>query len=334
MLQLKNTTPFAAKLMVLPDAAGIDTVYGVVKGTFTLGTRLAPADEQVPVTMADVHYGDPATSSIRIPSDVCLGKPGTDVVLIGSAWSPDGRPAWQVDVSLRVGALSKSLRVFGDRVWDSGAAGASMAWVAPFVSMPIVWERAFGGSDQTEKGPRAYPSNPVGTGFRASGGAKALTGMPLPNVEDPRRLIGSPGDSPDPVGTAPTAPHWHPRINYAGTYDAAWQRNRAPYLPDDFDARFFHYAPVGQVSPVPLSGGEPVELVGVSPQGVLRFNLPSLAVQLTFKGAGREDVRRALLEGVLVEPDAQRVTLVWRGALACDKQVLKLKQVNVSLLSQ
>ena len=92
MLQVTNSTPFAATLMVLPDVAGIDTVYAVVKGTFAIGARLTPADEQLPVTMADQHYADPATTNIRAPSDVCLGKPGTDVVLIGSAWSPDPGP--------------------------------------------------------------------------------------------------------------------------------------------------------------------------------------------------------------------------------------------------
>jgi len=332
MLQVKNSTPFATTLMVLPDAAGVDTVYAVVKGTFALGPRLLPADEQVPVTMADQHYADPSTSSIRAPSDVCLGKPGTDVVLIGSAWSPDGRPTWQMDVSLTVGALTKTVRVLGDRVWESSASGTSMAWVAPFVRMPLVWERAFGGSDQTEKGPRAHPGNPVGTGLRVSGGTKPLVGMPLPNVEDPRALISAPGDAPEPAGFAPIAPHWDPRKKFAGTYDDAWQRSRAPYLPADFDPRFFHYAPAGQLTLTPLAGGEPVEVLGATPDGSLRFTLPRVAIQATFKRNGGEDVRRAALESVLIEPDAQRVVLVWRAALNCDKQVLKMKQVDVSLL--
>jgi hypothetical protein len=332
MLQVKNSTPLAATLMVLPDVAGIDTVYAVVKGTFAIGPRLVPADEQVPVTMADQHYADPATSSIRAPSDVCLGKPGTDVVLIGSAWSPDGRPTWQTDVSLTVGSMSKTVRVFGDRVWESNGAGTSVAWVAPFVRMPLVWERAFGGSDQTEKGPRAHARNPVGTGLRVSGGTKPLAGMPLPNVENPHALLSGPGDSPEPAGFAPIAPHWDPRKAFAGTYDDAWQRGRAPYLPSDFDPRFFHYAPSDQLTATPLTGGEPVEVAGASPNGPLRFTLPRLAVQATFRRTGGEDVRRAVLESVLIEPDANRVVVVWRAALNCDKQVLKMKQVDVSLL--
>ena len=40
------------------------------------------------------------------------------------------------------------------------------------------------------------------------------------------------------------APHWLPRRAWAGTYDDAWRISRAPYLPADFDARFFQlYSP-------------------------------------------------------------------------------------------
>lgn len=329
MFQLKNPTALAASLMLLPDMNGIDTLFGVVKGTFTLGPRLTLADEQVPVTMADQHYGDPAKTSIRAPSDVCLGKPGTDVVMVGSAWAPDGRPTWQADVTLAVGARSKTVRVFGDRVWDTSAAGATIAWVAPFIQMPLVWERGFGGTDHTDKGPRAEPRNPVGTGFRAGGGTRPLAGMPLPNIEDPAALITSPGDSPAPTGFAPVAPNWEPRTTFVGTYDDQWQRSRAPYLPADFDPRFFHFAPSALAMPR-LRGDEPVVVDGATPEGSLRFWLPRFSVALTFRRDSGDEVRPCALETVIIEPDERRLVLVWRGALNCDKQALKIREVAVS----
>lgn len=328
MLQLKNPTPFAASLMLLPDMNGVDALFGIVKGTFAVGPQLTIAEEQVPVTMADQHYGEPATTSIRAPSDVGLGKPGTDVVMIGSAWAPDGRPIWQSDVTLSVGSVSRTVRVFGDRVWESGAAGATIAWVAPFVRMPLVWERAFGGTDQTEKGPRTEPRNPVGTGFRASGGSKPLVGLPLPNVEDPSALITSPGETPSPAGFGPIAAHWEPRTKFVGTYDEHWQRNRAPYLPADFDPRFFHFAPSSLAMPR-LRGDEPVAVAGVTPEGSLRFWLPRLSVALAYRRESGDDVQPCALETVIIEPDARRVVLVWRAALSCDKQALKIREVEV-----
>src|SRR5919108_183167 len=84
---------------------------------------------------------------------------------------------------------------------------------------PLVWERAFGGTDVTPKGPTAEPRNPVGAGFRAPDGQKPLAGMPLPNLEDPFAPISSWKDRPAPACFAPIAENWQPRLSYAGTYD-------------------------------------------------------------------------------------------------------------------
>lgn len=330
MLQLQNSTPFAASLMVLPDHEGIDTLFTIVKGTFALTGAVDAAEEQVPVTLADEHHGDPGKSSIRAPSDVCLGKPGTDVLLLGSAWAPESRPAWQMDVSLTVGPLTKTVRVLGDRVWDSGSAGTAMSWVAPFVRMPLVWERAFGGADATDKGPATEPRNPVGAGFRAPRGTKPLAGMPLPNVEDPGAMISSWSDRPPPAGFAPVAGHWEPRKSFAGTYDEAWEKHRAPYLPKDFDARFFHVAPAGLAASGYLRGGEPVEVRGASPNGLLRFFLPALRVRVAHRLDSAAEERPAMLDTVIIEPDVARLVMVWRSAFPCDKRVLRVREVHAT----
>jgi len=330
MLQLNNATPFAAMPMLFADAQGIDTMFAVVKGTFVIGDQLALAEEQLPVTLADVHRGDPAKTSIRTPSDVSLEKPGTDIVLIGSAWAPGGQPTWQTDVSISVGPLSKTVRVFGDRVWRA-AVGASSEWVAPFVQMPLVWERAFGGVDETAKGPVAEARNPVGVGFRRSNSERPLDGLALPNVEDPRAPITSPSQAPAPAGFGPIAPHWQPRQSFAGTYDAQWMAERAPYLPSDFDARFCQIAPVGLATAGHLQGGEAVALRGVTPDGLLQFTLPRLGVEVNYVVDSGEERRPALLDTVILEPDERRVLLVWRASLQCDKRALKVKEIRPTL---
>jgi hypothetical protein len=331
MLQLKNATPFKAAHMLLADVNGIDTIFAVVKATFTIADSVALADEQLPIVLSDEHYADPASSSIRVSSDVCLGKPGTDVLLIGSAWAPSNEPTWQMDVSVSVGPLRHTVRVFGDRVWDTRSGIASIAWVAPFVRMPLVWERAFGGSDANAKGPHIFRQNPVGSGFRASGSTQAVSGRPLPNVEDPEAPISSVQDMPAPAGFAPISPSWLPRSSYAGTYDEAWQRNRAPYLPNDFDPRFFQLARAGMVVPGYLQGGEVVDLRGVTPSGATRFTLPIVRPQVTYRRDTGSQTLPAVLDTLLIEPDANRFSLVWRSAFACDKQVLKVREVAVQL---
>lgn len=337
MLQLRNTTPFAATLMLLPDPEGIDTIYVVVKGTFALGrgpvATLAVAEEQVPITLADEFHGDPGASSIKRPSDISLDKPGTDIVLLGSAWTPGGRPASYVDVWVAAGSVGKLVRVLGDRVWEGSAAGPVMTPPQPFQRLPLVWERAFGGVDVTEQGPVADGRNPAGVGFHTAKTTRVPEGTPVPNVEDPHAPITDWNQAPAPAGVAPVAAHWESRRRWAGTYDAAWQQRRAPYLPQDFDPRFFQLAAPGLSTPGHLQGGEGVDLRGVTPDGLLQFQLPAMRVDVSYRREHRTDDRAATLDTVILEPDEGRVELVWRASLRVDKDALKVREIRASLAS-
>jgi hypothetical protein len=51
MLQVRNRTPFVAKLLVLPDSDGVDNIVTVIKATFDIGGRFGVADEQHPDTL-------------------------------------------------------------------------------------------------------------------------------------------------------------------------------------------------------------------------------------------------------------------------------------------
>ena len=67
--------------------------------------------------------------------------------------------------------------------------------------MPLVYERAFGGSDHTHEKLKKQGTemrNPVGTGFRKN--SDAVAGVPLSNVEYPGHLVGSWSDAPPPAG--------------------------------------------------------------------------------------------------------------------------------------
>ncbi len=331
MLQFINRTPFRGTVYLMPDPDGIESVFTVLKGTFVLGERPEPAGDQVPVTLADEYYADQGTSSIKMPADVALMKPGTDVLLVGSAVAPGGRAAAQLDVSLSVGPVRKMVRVLGDRVWTRGATGASISRPASFETMPLVWERAFGGTDHSGGELRAEPRNPVGTGFRAPDSAPPPDGLRLPNLEDPASPVTSRKDTPPPACFAAVSPHWEPRRSYAGTYDDEWQRRRAPYLPRDFDPRFLQLAPPGLVAIPHLQGGEPAELRGVTASGVLRFTLPQLGVEVTHVMDRARHARPALLDTVLIEPDAARLILVWRAALPCPKEALRVREVHVDM---
>lgn len=329
MLQVANHTPFAAALCVFPDAAGVECAYGVVKATF----QLAPdgpvlAERQVPLLAADQYWGEPATSSLRAVGDFTLPRPATDVLLVGRAVVEAPTPVQ--DVRLRVGTLAKTLRVFGDRRWERNGKAWRITPPEPWQRMPLRWELAFGGCGATppDAPPEYEARNPVGRGFTAKD-EQDIAGRPLPNLEDPDQLIASPQDRPAPACCAPVAATWLPRRLYAGTYDAAWQRQRAPHLPPDFDARFFQMAPPGLVAPGHLAGGEAVELAGCTLGGPLRFDLPACSLELDFDFDGQHRSERPALEMVLLEPDAGRLQMLWRAGIRVDKRLLRLRELAV-----
>lgn len=326
MLQIDNQTPFHAVLSVLPDRVGVDTLYVILKATLVLRPKLALAPEQLPVTLADEYYGDPTDSSLKAVSEIHIGKPGTDVLLAGRAWGPRGRAVPETLVRVLAAERQKSIRVVGDRVWQSDGTPTAPE---PFEAMPLVWERAFGGVHQLEDRMLAEERNPIGIGFTGKRSAEELLGHPVPNLEDPGEPLERQGQSPSPVCFAPTAAHWLPRRAFAGTYDEAWQRRRAPYLPTDFDPRFLQCAPAGLAFDRHLCGGEPIEVHGASPEGALAFPIPAANLVVEVKVAGGIERPPANLETVLLEPDENRVSLTWRAALPCDRKVLKVEKVTV-----
>jgi hypothetical protein len=202
----------------------------------------------------------------------------------------------------------------------------------PFVTMPLTYERAFGGVDRRSADAaehRLHPSNPVGTGFATR--AAHAEELALPNVEDPGQLIDSWKDRPHPAGFGAIASHWSPRIGYGGTYDASWRKNRFPLLPEDFDERFHQCAPADQQIPGFLTGGERVELVSLSRWPRMSFVLPK--VWLTFKTFfGKEhQEHRSRLHTVIIEPEVPRVMLVWHTSLSCHHDTDRL---DVTVIDQ
>lgn len=173
------------------------------------------------------------------------------------------------------------------------------------------------------------PRNPVGRGFIGRR-ERGFEDRPLPQIEHPDERLEDPGQRCTPVGWAPIAPFWAPRKHHGGTYDAAWQKQRAPFLPADFDERFLQTAPPALIAPGYLQGGEPVQIVGCRPGGqALAFDLPRCTIGALFDFRGGEHDVEPKLDSVIVEPDALRVQMVWRAGFAVDKHLLKLAGVRV-----
>jgi hypothetical protein len=335
MWEVENDTPFAADRAWTRDRNGAEVWLVAVKCTFDIQQdgSCTVAEAQPSVLQLPEYHGEPGNSSVKYGADLIPTKLRTDIILTGHACAPRERAVTQLDVGFRVGPVQKILRVVGDRTWGPLAGPSSPE---PFVKMPLVYERAFGGRDFRSTHPERDWEwrNPVGTGFAVS--RDNLVGVPLPNIEYPQDVVNSWSDRPRPAGFGPVDTFWQPRVSFAGTYDDEWLNNRQPLPPVDFDDQFFQITPADQQSPVPLRGGEPVILLGLSPVGDIRFTLPKvfLGFETHFFDRTQEIHRERRLHTVILEPDFPRVSLVWHTALPCHHRVQKLDRTVVTVKSE
>jgi hypothetical protein len=213
--------------------------------------------------------------------------------------------------------VSQIARVTGERRWEKRFVGSRAGQPEPFETIPLIWERAFGGFEPDPGDPEKpdyEQRNPVGRGFRAKG-ASLIEGSMLPNIERPDDPMTHHRSRPEPVGFGFTGPSWEHRIRFAGTYDERWTDSRSPLLPLDFDRRFFSAAAPGLTTGAYLRGDEDVLAVNASPEGRLHFRLPGLDAPeflLSLRGSGDTTVV-GNLDTLIVDLESRVVILIWRA---------------------
>ncbi|HWN81601.1 MAG TPA: DUF2169 domain-containing protein, partial [Candidatus Udaeobacter sp.] len=154
-------------------------------------------------------YGDESLTP-RLPpgSDYWVTKRATDVIVLGSAFTLEKKPARTLEVSVRVADRVKRIAVFGRRAITARSGHLAIGEPEPFSEMPISYVYAYGGLDPRVPIPEAdrdeyfqhaaagvamdhpglYPRNPIGKGYLVY--PEPLGGMEMPNLEDPDDLLG------------------------------------------------------------------------------------------------------------------------------------------------
>jgi hypothetical protein len=323
-MALLNATPHPALDVPITDPTGRRVVVAIIKATFEIDRagRLVLADEPSPVRVADVLLDpDRPQGSIKYPTDVCVEKRGTDVIVVGSAVAK--QPVTHADVIVRAAGIDAPLVVHGERRFYRGVRGIAIGPAAPFEVMPIVYERAYGGAN--EELSEIEERNPAGVGAARTD----LVDQPAPQIEHPARPHRTASDAHPPMGYGATRPHWLPRRTFAGTFDAAWQKDRMPLLPLDYDARFENAAHPSLQIQDPVQPGAPFAVLGMNEAGLLKFELPDLRLVVHgVRDGGRETVRPAV-DTVLVEPSRARVELTARATFAMGRGATSLREIRV-----
>lgn len=346
-MDIRNRTTFEEGLALGRGPSGPPCLSVIVKGTFSIpdGSKsvVEPVEDQRPVATEDEYYNGDITGSLRLEADTVPYKPRTDVVVVGSAHAPGGDPVRTLDVSLSVGRrLHHVIRVFGDREWvfpSRMTAVPRMTDTAPFVEMPLVYERAFGGIDH--KASKWCPFNFIGRGYVGRKSRESIDQTPLPNLENPNDLISSWDDQPRPVGVGFYRRDWQPRAGYAGSEDGREDADESFGLPSDFQFDFYNGAhPYLQVDEY-LGGDEEIELRHFTPDEYRQFSLPGSTPEVNIErytgpgadgdiegeapGEKRTRTERVAmnLDTLVLLPDEDEFFLVWRGRTSLPEQNLE-----------
>lgn len=294
-MQFHNRTDHAADVLCASSARSADHMLAciIARATYRLaGGALTPA-EAWPI----------GPSPFETPLGVSLGdKPfysgGIDVLVGGQVRQPRGAEP-RLDVEIEVGrTFRRRIAVFGDRVWRRDAAGALVpSDPAPFVTMPLGYERAFGGRAPTQHGiEMPCTTNPDGVGFYLD--ERSAEGRPLPNLEDPGSLIRSVADMPDPVGLGYYPAEGSLRALHSTSHPAA-VRGAAlgagatrPLETSDLLPTLFNSAHPRMIIP-PDKGpraGDGIRLSHGMRDGDLAFSMPDLAMHVHVQLEDREHV--------------------------------------------
>ena len=319
---LDNKTSSAAELALLADENGRDVLLVLVKTSYDIADDglLTLSEKQEPICFEGEYFGEPGQSSLKVAPEANFEKLATDVALIGHAYAPGGQPVPHFDVGLQIANMRQHIRVFGDRVWQKRiTAKRLVTWVMsspkPVIKMPLIYEKAFGGQDMTPDDKKFHavePRNLLGTGVIAN--HSKLEEVALPNLEDPKQLIKSPTDRPEPLGMGFVSPDCQPRLGYSGTYDKKWEETRLPMLPLDFNRAFFNAAHSKLSTQGFLEGSEIVHVINACPQGRLSFQMPGEKPEINIKFRYEELKALAVkLDTVLINTDDMKLIMLWRA---------------------
>jgi hypothetical protein len=320
----------------------------VIKGAFTL----APGIVELATPSASIVYADEPfdidkdeRSSLRRAGDVILGKPGTDVIVSGSAKAPGGRPSvgWiaSVEVAGKDAAtrLRSDLQVTGPRSFEHRRLlGWAIGEPDAATEVPVRYELAFGGAyldpdPDAEEPWRIYEPNPSGLGFVDAVRLDREATYPAPQWQDPAHPVTKFNGAVPLAGFGAVPRPWASRLRYAGTYDDAWlakaradaARELPVDYPKDFNHRFFQCAHPALTTATHLRGDERIRLVGLARQPVLDLKLPGVALRAELFRALRPRIEIApSLDTIVFDLDRERVELTWRVAIGHELEIQKV----------
>jgi uncharacterized protein YjbI with pentapeptide repeats len=299
-----------------------------VRAEFRLrhGEAAEPITDRPIVCSGDVPHAE-ARQGLAYPNDYVPYKPLGEWMAIGTAHNAGWGDRHKFGARVRIGDHAKLVDVVGDRSWQPTLLRWEPGPPAAIDTVPLTYDRAWGGP--------AHAANPLGRG---------QAGDAMHNLEIPGAWIDSRSSPALPAGFGPLPSTWAQRKQWMGRYNARWIRDHWPWLPPDFDIRFFMAAPEDQWVDGYFRGDEPIVLEQMHPvHAVYQSRLPGVRARCFVSqrsGAGAAErpghwgdelhFREVPLhlDTVWIDADQEKLVLAWRGHLP----VASLKLLDVEHL--
>lgn len=310
-MDVVSAGPLRVASVVWQPRPGAWALTAIIKATYRLEPLRSPlAEVQEAPSTEDNHWDDDPAKSLYAASDMVPFKRRPEVLLVGHAFAPGGKPVRSLLARMQVGEVDKAIEVWCDRVFSQEG---QLLEGRAFTKMPLRWERAAGG-------PGTW--NPVGMRFDAA--PDMYGSLPVPNLQPPGRLLAWRGDSFEPIGFGPLAPTWPLRagqlsLEAAARWASMWF---AQPLTDGPDAGFFSVAPPDQRTEE-LRPDERIVLENLHPvHARLVTNLAELRPRAVVERAtGEREELRLVADTLSIDTDRSVATLVWRGSVGLRDRV-------------
>jgi hypothetical protein len=338
-MQVVNQTPLVARVdtsEVAPDQPRIGVLTAKATFRFDVSGHVE-LESQEPLPL---FFADQAAPLGLFPSDIEPRRdPVLEVILLGQAHAPRGYPVESMVVAMSVGEVRRELVVTGDRAWViSGDSAPFPTRPLPFTSLPLTYERAFGGKqlaqiDAASEFEVFDPINPHGRGFDAASWARgfgdvlrAPPGYPrfqnyrreLPNLEHPAQRIHRWEDSPEPFcwATMPRDVTLHAfrraqRLSGRLEDNTKMPERDGPLPFPDLDEALYRGHPdwiIAIPSEAPLIRLSRL----VDERALVEFRLLDQRVVADYVINGRDGSRALLPQRLIIEPDQRRFSLLYR----------------------
>jgi len=340
----KNPVPVVVDIIGgLPDDSR--AVMFTAKATFNIlenGQVKLERDKPFPLFKQDEE-----TEFGLLPTDSLLRlDPAFEVILLGQAYAPHGQQTRNMKVSLSVGDVIREIDITGDRQWQGDDKNAQISEADSFKTMPLTWDRAFGGTQQVlidREAPLdlSWPVNSAGKGFdhisqaREVGKAfqcpndypKFEPVRSLPNIETTEEKVIRWSDTPLPICWA-TVPQSSGLLfeRFKRSCERRGEKHVLLGAPE-----MNHRAHPDWVIDTPPASAH-VRIEGACKQGLIEFFIPEMKVVAELKDGNRIQKIELHPRSLVLLPEQMRFYLTFRAVRNFESREGETRKARIKVL--